>query len=84
MVVMNAETRSSKRASLVIQRVLGFQVSTNTIVRLCGEVGEELAAAEQDDWRTVLTGEVPVPGVAIVEYDGARNATQCRHAMQTL
>lgn len=75
-VVLNAETRSSKRASLVMKRTYGFKVSPNTIGRICLEVGEDLAAAQKDDWRSVLTGEVPVPGVAIVEYDGGRIRTR--------
>jgi hypothetical protein len=75
-VVLNAETRSSKRASVALERTLGFKVSPNTINRVSREVGEELAAAEEDGWRTVLTGEVPVPSVAIVEYDGGRIRTR--------
>ena len=76
MVVTNAETRSSKRASIVMEQSHGFQVSPNTINRICQEVGEDLAAAQEDDWRTVLTGEVPVPAVAIVEHDGGRIRTR--------
>lgn len=76
MVVTNAETRSSKRASIVIEQSHGFQVSPNTINRICQEVGEDLAAVQQDDWQTVLTGEVPVPAVAIVEHDGGRIRTR--------
>jgi hypothetical protein len=75
-VVMNSEVRSAKRASKAMERAFETKVSTNTIMRLSEEVGEELAAAEQDDWRTVLTGEVPVPSVAIVEYDGGRIRTR--------
>ena len=75
-VVLNAETRSSKRASLVMERTYGFQISANTIGRLCLEVGADLAAAQEDDWRSILTGEVPVPEVAIVEYDGGRMRTR--------
>lgn len=74
--MVNAETRSSKRASIVIEQTHGFQVSPSTINRICQEVGEDLAAAQQDDWRTVLTGEVPVPEVAIVENDGGRIRTR--------
>lgn len=74
--VLNAETRSSKRASIVMEQTHGFKVSPNTINRICQEVGADLATAQQDDWRTVLTGQVPIPAVAIVEYDGGRIRTR--------
>ena len=59
-----------------MKRVLGFSVSTNTIERICLEAGEDLAAAEQAKWASVLTGEVPVPELAIVEFDGGRIRTR--------
>jgi len=74
--VLNAETRSSKRASLVMEQVVGLKVSPNTIGRICLEVGHDLAVAQQENWRTVLSGEVPVPEVALVEYDGGRIRTR--------
>jgi hypothetical protein len=74
--VLNAETRSLKRASLVMEQVVGLKVSANTIGRIGLEVGQELAAAQDEDWRTVLTGESPVPEVALVEYDGGRIRTR--------
>ncbi len=76
MVVLDAETRSSKRASIVMEQTVGFKVSANTINRICQEVGEDLAAVQEENWKTVLTGEVPVPEVAIVEYDGGRIRTR--------
>lgn len=76
LVILNAETRSLDRASVVMKRVLGFSVSTNTIERICLEAGEDLAAAEQEKWQTILTGEVPVPQLAIVEFDGGRIRTR--------
>ena len=76
LVVFNAETRSSKRAAIAMEQALGFQVSSNTINRICQEVGEDLAAAQEESWKTVLTGEVAVPEVAIVEYDGGRIRTR--------
>jgi len=76
MIVLNAETRSLKRASIVMKRVVGLDVSPNTIERIALEVGNELEAAEQEQWRTVLTGEVPVPTLAIVEFDGGRIRTR--------
>lgn len=76
MVVVNSEVRSTKRASLLIEETHGFKVSSNTVNRICQEVGEDLAAAQENDWQTVLTGEVPVPEVAIVECDGGRIRTR--------
>lgn len=76
MIFLNAETRSLKRASIVMKRVVGFEVSTNTIERVSLEVGNDLEAAEQDHWRSVLAGEVPVPSLAIVEFDGGRIRTR--------
>jgi len=62
-----------------MEQVVGLKVSPNTIGRICLEVGHDLAAAQQEDWRTVLTGEVPVPEVALVEYDGGRIRTRKMH-----
>lgn len=74
--MLNAETRSSKRASIVMEQTVGFKVSPNTINRICQEVGEDLAAVQEQNWKTVLTGAVPVPEVAIVAYDGGRIRTR--------
>src|SRR6056297_57127 len=76
MVLANAETRSFKRASIVLDRLLGLKTSANTIERVSMNVGSELEAAEHDGWKNVLDGEVPVPEVAIVEFDGGRIRTR--------
>jgi hypothetical protein len=76
MIVLNAETRSFKRASIVMQRVVGLDVSPNTIERIALEVGNELDMAAQEQWQSVLTGEVVVPSLAIVEFDGGRIRTR--------
>ncbi len=76
MVVFVAETRSFKRASIVAEEALGFKPSTNTLQRVGLDAGLDLAAVRDDDWRTVLTGEVTAPEVAIVEYDGGRIRTR--------
>lgn len=76
MVLINAETRSFKRASTALDRLVGLKVSTNTIERVCLDVGGDLEAAERDGWQEVLTGEVVVPEVAIVEFDGGRIRTR--------
>lgn len=76
LVVLNAETRSLKRVRIVADRVLGQSVSTNTIERICLDVGEDLAIAEEQQWEGVIDGEVPVPSLAIVEFDGGRIRTR--------
>lgn len=59
-----------------MDRVIGLSVSANTIERICLEVGNDLEAAEQDGWQSVLTGETPIPELAIVEFDGGRIRTR--------
>lgn len=76
MIVLDAETRSLKRASIVMKHVVGLDVSPNTIERIALEVGNDLEAAEQEQWQRVLTGEVTVPSLAIVELDGGRIRTR--------
>ena len=76
MVILDAETRSLKRAVIVMKNIVGQAVSTNTIERVALEAGNDLEAAEQTGWQDVLTGEVPVPSVAIVEFDGGRIRTR--------
>jgi hypothetical protein len=75
-VFLNAESRSLKRARLTAQRVLGIEISTNTIERICLDVGTDLEAASQSDWKGVISGEAIVPQVAIVSYDGGRIRTR--------
>lgn len=76
MVILDAECRSLKRAAIVMRDVVGLEVSTNTIERVATEVGNDLEAAEQSGWQGVLSGEVPVPTLAIVEFDGGRIRTR--------
>lgn len=76
MVILDAECRSLKRAVIVMKNVVGIPVSTNTIERIALEVGNDLEAAEQAGWQDILTGEVPVPSLAIVEFDGGRIRTR--------
>ena len=76
LVVLNAETRSFKRVKIVAERVLGQSISTNTIERICLDVGEDLATAEEQQWKGVIAGEIPVPSLAIVEFDGGRIRTR--------
>jgi len=75
-VFLNAETRSLKRSSVLSERVLGIKVSTNTIERICWDVGNDLEASASENWDGVLDGESIVPTVAIVSYDGGRIRTR--------
>lgn len=59
-----------------MERVVGQKVSPNTIERICLDVGNDLLLAEQEQWQSVLAGEVPLPQVAIVEFDGGRIRTR--------
>jgi hypothetical protein len=76
LVFLNAESRSLKRAALSAERVLEIKVSTNTIERICQDVGEELEAAAAENWEGVIDGEAIVPEVAIVSFDGGRIRTR--------
>lgn len=76
LVFINGETRSFKRASILMDRVNGLKVSANTIERICLEVGDELAVAAQQDWQGVLDGEIITPQVAVVGTDGGRIRTR--------
>ena len=46
MIVLNGETRSLKRAAIVMKRVVGLKVSTNTIERISLEAGNDLEVAD--------------------------------------
>ena len=76
LVFLNAESRSLKRAAISAERVLEIKVSTNTIQRICLDVGEDLEAAAAENWQGVIDGEVIVPEVAIVSCDGGRIRTR--------
>ena len=76
MMVLTAETRSFQRASIVMQRIVGLKVSANTIERIAMQVGNDLEAAEQRQWRSVLDGDITPPSLAIVEFDGGRIRTR--------
>lgn len=76
LIFINAETRSFKRASLLIERINGLKASANTIERICLEVGGELAEAAEQDWNGVLDGEAITPQLAVVGCDGGRIRTR--------
>lgn len=74
-----AETRSFKRATLVLEKVGDAVVSTNTIERVVGDVGSELAERRDADPKTAESlaqrPEAP-PELAVVECDGGRIRTR--------
>lgn len=76
LVFINAETRSLKRSAALAERVIGFKVSTNTIERICWEVGNDLEQSANENWEGVLDGQAIVPQLAIVSYDGGRIRTR--------
>jgi len=74
-----AETRSFERARLTLERVGDAQVSTNTIQRVVGDVGNELAERRDADPKTAdALAERPEapPQLAVVECDGGRIRTR--------
>lgn len=77
--VAAAETRSFKRAAIVIDRVGGQAVSAKTIERVVHDVGGELAARRDADPKTADSlarcPESP-PELAVVECDGGRIRTR--------
>lgn len=70
-----AETRSFERATLVLDKVGGSGVSDNTVQRVVGDIGRELAQRRDADPKTVEAlaqrPESP-PVLAVVECDGGR------------
>jgi hypothetical protein len=74
-----AETRSFRRAALVMNNVAGLTVSAKTIERVVHDVGGELASRRDADPRSdralALAPESPPP-LAVVECDGGRIRTR--------
>lgn len=78
-VITAAETRSFVRAAIVMDDVAGMLVSPNTIQRVVGDVGRELAERRDADPRTDETlAQRPeaAPDLAVVECDGGRLRTR--------
>jgi len=74
-----AESRSFKRAAIVIDRVGGQKVSAKTIERVVQDVGGELAARRDADPKTAdALARLPEspPALAVVECDGGRIRTR--------
>jgi hypothetical protein len=72
-----AETRSSKRAALVLKHVGGNEVSPSTVQRVTHQVGSELAELRDagDGPALAIAAESP-PELAVVEADGGRIRTR--------
>ena len=79
MTIAAAETRSFKRAAIVVKEVGGQAVSFNTIQRVVHDVGQELAERRDADPKTdnalAMRPESPPP-LAVVECDGGRIRTR--------
>ncbi len=74
-----AETRSFARAELALEKIGGVTVSANTVQRVVGDVGAELAARRDADPNSIgalaQRPEEP-PELAVVECDGGRARTR--------
>jgi len=74
-----AETRSFARAELALEKIGGVAVSANTVQRVVGDVGLELAARRDADPNgaggLAQRPEAP-PELAVVECDGGRARTR--------
>jgi hypothetical protein len=82
-VIAAGETRSFKRAEIVMLEVAGQAVSDNTIQRLVGDVGEELAERRDSDPKhagALAQRPEDPPELAVVECDGGR--IRCREPGQ--
>ncbi|MGC2223640.1 MAG: hypothetical protein WA624_15455 [Methylocella sp.] len=78
-VIAAAETRSFKRAEIVMLEVAGQAVSDNTIQRVVRDVGEELAERRDRDLKhadALAQRPEDPPELAVVECDGGR--IRCR------
>ena len=75
----SSETRSSKRATLVLKHVGGNDVSASTVQRVTHQVGMELAEL-RDAGESPNLVHVPAqpPALAVVEADGGRIRTRAR------
>lgn len=74
-----AETRSFARAELALEKIGGVAVSPNTVQRVAGDVGGELAArrdAEMSDIAPLGRRPEAPPELAVVECDGGRARTR--------
>jgi hypothetical protein len=72
-----AETRSSRRASLVLKHVGGNEVSPSSVQRVAHQVGLELAELrDEGDAPGLVQAPENAPELAVVECDGGRIRTR--------
>jgi len=74
-----SEVRSAKRAETVLRDAVNIAVSDNTIMRLIGDVGHELAErrdAAPSSANALAMRPENVPELAVVECDGGRIRTR--------
>ncbi len=77
--VAASEIRSAQRAEIVLREVANLIVSDNTILRIVGDVGRELAErrdAPPASANSLAARPENVPELAIVECDGGRIRTR--------
>lgn len=73
------EARSFARAEITLRKVGGEAVSANTVQRIVGDIGRELAArrdAEPNGAATLARRPEEPPELAVVECDGGRARTR--------
>lgn len=78
-IVAASEIRSAQRAEIVLREVANLPASDNTILRIVGDVGRELAErrdAVPSSANALATRPENVPDLAIVECDGGRIRTR--------
>lgn len=77
--VAASEIRSAQRAEIVLREVVNLPASDNTILRIVGDVGRELAErrdAAPASANALATRPANIPDLAIVECDGGRIRTR--------
>jgi len=75
----SAETRSFERAKLVLDKVGDAKVSINSIQRVVGDIGHELAQRRDSNANTpdaLAARPESAPALAVVECDGGRARTR--------
>jgi hypothetical protein len=79
MTITASEVRSLKRAEKVLREAVNLAVSDNTILRIIGDVGQELAERRDvapSSAKALAIRPENVPELAVVECDGGRIRTR--------
>jgi hypothetical protein len=79
--IVAAETRSYKRAAVVLEKVGDVSISGRHVGRIAGQIGEELVAEQRARAVAHQEDRLPVevanpPQLAVVEFDGGRIRTR--------